>query len=109
TEDSIPIDINRPVGGPLAPFVTNDSAYKAVGAILDSARSALQAGGTTFPIDLGSGFAGFDPPATFLTFHRALTARVDPHRASRGALPGGTYATTWSTCAACWDSLLTAL
>ena len=108
TEDSIPIDINRPVG-PLAPFVTNDSAYKAVIAILDSARTALQAGGTAFPINLGPGFAGFDTPATFLKFNRALTARVFAYRASLGALPGGTYATTWSSCAACWDSALTAL
>lgn len=109
TEDSIPIAVNRPVGGPLAPFVTNDSAYKAVIAILDSARTALQAGGTAFPIDLGQGFAGFDTPATFLKFNRALAARVYAYRASLGALPGGTYATTWSSCAACWDSALTAL
>lgn len=109
TEDSIPIDVNRPVGGPLAPFVHNDSAYKAVIAILDSARTALQAGGTAFPINLGPGFAGFDTPATFLKFNRALTARVYAYRASLGALPGGTYATTWSSCAACWDSALTAL
>jgi len=109
TEDSIPIDVNRPVGGPLAPFVTNDSAYKAVIAILDSARTALQAAGTTFPIDLGPGFAGFDTPATFLGFNRALAARVYAYRASLGALPAGTYATSWSSCPACWDSVLTSL
>lgn len=109
TQDSIPIDVNRPVGGPLAPLVRNDSAYKAVIAILDSARTALLAGGTAFPINLGQGFAGFDTPATFLKFNRALAARVYAYRASLGALPGGTYATTWSSCAACWDSALTAL
>ena len=109
TEDSIPIDVNRPVGGPLAPLVSNDSAYKAVNVILDSAQTALQAAGAAFPIDLGSGFAGFDTPATFLTFNRALAARVYAYRASLGALPAGTYSTTWSACPTCWDAALTAL
>ena len=109
TEDSIPIDVNRPVGGALAPLVKNDSAFKAVVAILDSARTALQSGGSAFPIDLGPGFAGFDTPATFLKFNRALAARVYAYRASLGALPAGTYATSWSSCPACWDSVLTAL
>ena len=109
TEDSIPIDVNRPVAGPLAPLVKNDSAYKAVIVILDSARTALQAAGSAFPIDLGPGFAGFDTPATFLTFNRALAARVRAYRASLGALPAGTYSTSWTSCPACWDSVLTAL
>ncbi len=109
TQDSIPIDVNRPVAGPLAPLVTNDSAYKAVIAILDSGRTALQAAGTAFPITLGPGFVGFDTPATFLQINRGLAARVRAYRASLGALPGGTYATSWSSCPACWDSVLTAL
>jgi starch-binding outer membrane protein, SusD/RagB family len=109
TQDSIPIDVNRPVGGPLAPLVTNDSAYKALNIILDSAQTALQAAGTAFPIDLGPGFAGFATPATFLKFNRALAARVYAYRASLGALPAGTYSTKWSACPTCWDAALTAL
>lgn len=109
TEDSIPIDVNRPVAGPLAPFVSNDSAYKAVLAILDSASTALQAGGTSFGIGLGPGFAGFDTPATFLKVNRALAARVLAYRASLGALPAGTYATSWTSCPACWGAALVAL
>ena len=114
TQDSIPIDVNRPVGGGLAPLVSNDSAYKAVVAILDSARTNLAAGGSSFPFDPGPGFAGFNTPATFLTFNRALMGRVRAYRASLGALPAaisGTYGTLarWSPCAACWDSVLTAL
>jgi starch-binding outer membrane protein, SusD/RagB family len=109
TEDSIPVDVNRPVGGPLAPLVRNDSAYKAVSAILDSAQTALQNAGSAFPIDVGPGFAGFDTPATFLKLNRALAARVLAYRASLGALPAGTYGTSWSSCPTCWDAALTAL
>src|SRR5213593_589398 len=39
TEDSIPIDVNRSVSQPLAPFVSNDSAYKHVLSLLDSAQT----------------------------------------------------------------------
>src|SRR3989454_4576610 len=43
TEDSIPIDVNRPASAPLAPFVSNDSAYKHVQSLLDSGKTELQA------------------------------------------------------------------
>jgi hypothetical protein len=113
TEDSIPIDVNVPVGGPLAKMLSNDSAFKRVVALLDAARTDLQAGGTTFAFDPGPGFVGFKTPATFLTFNRALMARVRAYQASLGALPApivAAYATTgWSACPACWDSVLTAL
>jgi starch-binding outer membrane protein, SusD/RagB family len=112
TEDSIPIDVNRPVGGSLAQLVSNDSAYKAVVAILDSARTALESA-SSFPFDPGPGFVGFNTPATFLKFNRALVARVRAYQASLGALPApiaASYGTAgWSPCPACWDSVLTAL
>src|SRR5256886_5223957 len=49
TQDSIPIDVNRSASQPLAPFVSNDSAYKHVLLLLDSARTELQAA-TAFPV-----------------------------------------------------------
>jgi len=79
TEDSIPLDVNRTADKPLAPFVSNDSAYKAVIAILDSARDSLKSA-STFPFDLGPGFVGFNTPATFLKFNRAFKARVQVYR-----------------------------
>jgi len=113
TQDSIPIDVNRAIDQPLAPLVSNDSAYKAVIAILDSARTNLQNGGSAFPFDPGPGFDVFNTPATFLQVNRALTARVRAYRASLGALPGAvqtSYGSAgWTSCAACWDSVLTAL
>lgn len=80
------------------PFVSRDSGYKFVTAILDSGLAALSAGGSAFPFTLpggfignpGGGFApgavGFDAstPATFAKFNRALKARVEVYRASIG-------------------------
>jgi hypothetical protein len=113
TQDSIPIDVNRAIDKPLAPLVSNDSAYKAVTAILDSGRTNLQNADSAFAFDPGPGFAGFDTPQTFLQFNRALAARVRAYRASLGALPAAVKASYgsagWSACAACWDSVLTAL
>src|SRR6058998_916346 len=86
TEDSIPIDVNRTINQPLAPFVSNDSAYKHVLSLLDSAKTELQAA-TAFSFDPGPGFVGFNTPATFLKVNRALAARVQAYRASPSA-PG---------------------
>ena len=111
-QDSIPIDVNRSIDQPLAPFVSNDSAYKHVLSKLDSARTHLLAAGTAFVFDPGPGFTGFNTPATFLQVNRALKARVLAYRASLGALPAGAYtrpAVSWSSCAVCWDSVVTAL
>jgi hypothetical protein len=84
TQDSIPVDVNRPVGDAPAPFVSNDSAYGYVTALLDQAQTDLAAGGAAFPFTLPSGFAGFSTPATFTQFNRALKARVEVYRGSRG-------------------------
>ena len=54
-EDSIPIDVNRSASQGLAPFVSNDSAYKHVLSLLDSARTELVAA-TDLPFDPGPGF-----------------------------------------------------
>lgn len=72
----------------LAPFVSRDSAYRYITAILDSGYvELLAAGSTPFPFELpssaGAGFAGFDTPAGFAKFNRALQARVLAYRASQ--------------------------
>ena len=100
TEDSIPIDVNRTTSQPLAPFVSNDSAYKHVLSLLDSAKTELQAA-SAFSFDPGPGFTGFNTPATFLKVNRALAARVQAYRASPSKPGVG--------CTACWDSVLTDL
>lgn len=80
-----------------APFVTRDSVYKRITAVLDSAKADLAAGGASFPFVLHSGFSGFDTPASFLKFNRAIAARV---LAVRGSLECGN---------ACYTSALTAV
>jgi len=77
TQDSIPIAVDIPPEGPPAPFVSNAAAYDYIVALLDSALTDLQGGGTSFPFGLSNGFAGFTTPATFAQFNRALRARVD--------------------------------
>jgi len=91
-----PVDIPSDPNSP-APFVSRDSVYKFISALIDDGAKDLQAGGTAFPFSMHSGFAGFDTPAGFLQFNRALAARV---LAYRGSLGCG---------AACYNQALTAI
>jgi len=68
----------------LAPFVSRDSAYKYILAQFNSAATDLAAGGTAFPFTLHTGFAGFNTPATFLLFNKAMTARAEAYYATAG-------------------------
>ena len=87
----IPDDFTKP-----AAFVSRDSVYKFIAAMLDDAKADL-GGANSFPFTLTAGFSGFDAPATFLKFNRAIKARVDIYRATLGC--GAT----------CYTSALTAL
>lgn len=81
-----PIDVNRPLGSPLAPIATKQEVFAHITKLLDEAKVHLQAAGTSFPFPLSSGLAGpvqvgdklygFDKPAIFLQFNRAVRARV---------------------------------
>jgi starch-binding outer membrane protein, SusD/RagB family len=87
SQDSIPLDLSTDVTGTPAPFRSNADAYARVIALLDGAVPELDAGGAAFPFALPSGFSGFDTPATFRQFNRALRARVAVYRADfTGAL-----------------------
>jgi hypothetical protein len=75
--NGVVLDVDHDLGATPAPIVTSlDQIYTSIEALLDDARTHLLAGGAAFPFQLGSGFAGFDTPATFLPFNRALRARV---------------------------------
>ncbi len=86
SQDSIPVAVDQPLTASPAPFVSNDSAFGYVSGLLDAADGHLASGGTTFPngVTLPSGFAGFDAPATFRKFNRALKAAVEVYRGSLG-------------------------
>lgn len=76
----------------LSPFVSRDSLYRYISARLDEAAADLTAAGTTaFPFVLTSGFVGFNTPATFLQFNRAIAARALAYRGSiaQFAVPAG--------------------
>jgi len=76
TQDSIPIDVVGDVTGPPAAFRTHADAMAEIVNLLELGKADLQNGGAAFPFTLPNGFAGFNTPATFLKFNRALRARV---------------------------------
>ncbi|HVH10433.1 MAG TPA: RagB/SusD family nutrient uptake outer membrane protein [Gemmatimonadales bacterium] len=92
TRDSLgaPVDVDRPITDPPAPFVRKDSVYGYVLGLLDSARADLvRAGATAFPFPmppaLSAGKANtldFSTPALFVTFNRALAAKARVLRAT---------------------------
>lgn len=81
----------------LALFVSRDSVYRYILGTLDEAAADLAAGGTAFPFALHAGFTGFNTPATFAQFNRAIAARAAAYYATVG---GGATA---------WQRALTAL
>ena len=81
----------------LAPFVSRDSLFKNILGTLDAGFTNLQAGGAAFPFTMHAGFAGFNTPATFAKFNRAMKAKAAAHYATAG---GG---------AAAWNASIAAL
>jgi len=69
------IDVDNPVDE-LAPIVGKDAVYAEIARLLDDSATELGAAGTAFAFPLPSGFTGFTTPASFLTFNRAIRARV---------------------------------
>ena len=70
------IDVDRDLTQPLAPIVSKDMVYAKIVSLLEDAVTDLKAAGDAFPFLLSDGYAGFDTPATFLKFNRAIRARV---------------------------------
>jgi len=77
--------------------VTAAEAMQAASALLDEAIADLSAGGSSFPFSFVPGYTGFQTPATFAQFNRALAAKVLVHRA------------TFASCAPCWAQAATAI
>ena len=76
--NGIKIDVADPDN--LGPIVSYDDALTAIVGLLTDAANDLASGGTSLPFNLGSGYTGFDTPAGFLQFNKALTARVEAYR-----------------------------
>ena len=58
------------------PFASRTESLAKIASLLDEANSALGNAGSSFSFTLSSGFDGFDTPATFAQFNRAIKARV---------------------------------
>ena len=65
-----------PYDGLDSEFVSRADGWTEVAALLDAGYADLNSAGDAFSFSLSSGFAGFDTPATFAEFNRALRARV---------------------------------
>ncbi|HWO17478.1 MAG TPA: RagB/SusD family nutrient uptake outer membrane protein [Kofleriaceae bacterium] len=71
------IDTDRAIEDPLGPIVGRDEMLREVGKLLDEGSTDLaRAGEGSFPFELSKGYAGFDAPESFVTFNRAVRARV---------------------------------
>ncbi len=64
----------------LAPIASKAEVFLHIGALLDEGADHLLAGGEAFAFPLSSGFRGFDSPASFLRFNRALRARIEVYQ-----------------------------
>jgi len=72
--NGIRVDVADP--NDLGPIVSYENALSAIMTLLNEANSDLASAGDDFDFTLSSGFGGFDTPATFAEFNRALAARV---------------------------------
>ncbi len=64
----------------LGAFLDKAGSLDAIVSLLDSGAADLKAGGSSFALKLGKGYAGFDAPPTFLKFNRGLAARINAYR-----------------------------
>ena len=60
----------------LGPFLSYDESLTEIIELLDAGAANLAAAGGAFPFSLSSAMAGFDTPASFTSFNRALSARI---------------------------------
>ena len=80
-----PLDVNiGPTDAPAA-IVAKAAVLTFISTLLDDGLTRLNAGGTAFPFELSPGFDGFNTPATFVEFNRALKARVEVYRGNNAA------------------------
>jgi len=72
--NGIRLDVSDPDN--LGPNVGYDEALTSVMSLLNEANADLSSASASFDFAISDGFAGFDTPATFGQFNRAIAARV---------------------------------
>ena len=70
----------------LGPFLSYSESLSGLEDMLDLASTELGKAGASFPLVLSSGFAGFDTPADFDLFNRAIAARVNLYQGDNAGL-----------------------
>jgi hypothetical protein len=83
-ENGAVISINPDPRGDPEPIVSKSATFAEIVRLLDDAESDLQNAGGAFPFRLPDGFAIAGTPADFVTFNRALRARVDVYMGNYG-------------------------
>ncbi len=73
-QNGIRLDITDPLN-PSKP-VSYDASLAGIAGFLDEGAAQLDAAGATFPFTMPTGYAGFNTPATFKQFNRAIALRV---------------------------------
>lgn len=76
--NGIRIEVSDPRN--LGPIVSKTAALTAIAGLLETANQQLGSAGNSFAFSLTPGFSGFNTPATFRQFNRALAARVALYR-----------------------------
>jgi starch-binding outer membrane protein, SusD/RagB family len=105
-----PVDVDISIDAAPAPFVSEDSVYRYIIGLLDSAQTDLVRADTfPFPFPIPPGFSAaasnaldFSKPAKFIAFNRALAAKANVLRATDGTACKG-------NAAACYNAALSAL
>jgi len=82
--NGVRVDIADPEN--LGPFLSKADGFTALRGFLDDGFSQLQ--GAEFTFQLSGGFAGFDTPAEFALFNRAVAARVATYEEDYAAALG---------------------
>ncbi|WP_101446840.1 RagB/SusD family nutrient uptake outer membrane protein [Aquimarina sp. MAR_2010_214] len=85
-QGGIRADISNPES--LGPFIGFTQSLDAIEALLVSGATDLSNAGSEFAVNLSSGFTGFNTPATFLQFNKAISARVAAYQGDLSALSG---------------------
>jgi starch-binding outer membrane protein, SusD/RagB family len=70
------VEVGRALDEALPPLVGRDEMLTRIAALLDDGAAELAGAGAAFPFALSNGYRGFDTPESFLTFNRAVRARV---------------------------------
>lgn len=81
-ENGIKIDFSQDIN---TPFVGKAEAFAEIERYLDEGLNDLNNAGSAFAFELSNGFEGFDTPAGFAQFNRALRARVAIYQNDYGA------------------------